>query len=196
MGSEKNIATKQCSRREVLKGLAFAAGLGAMQAIPSAASAASFSKSMLVDGKRHIYMRHLHTGEVFDGVYKVGDQYVPEAFEEINKFLRDFRTGDVYPIDPRVLDIIWHLNQKTNGKYPFEILSGYRSAKTNKRLSRSTDGVALNSLHMAGQAIDIRLPYYSTKKLRNLAVDLQSGGVGYYPTSDFVHLDTGDVRTW
>ena len=118
---------------------------------------------------------------------------MPEAFEQINTVLRDFRTGDVFPIDPRVVDILFALRQKTGANAPYEVLSGYRSPKTNALLARNGDGVASNSLHMTGQAIDIRLPGYSTKKLSEASVSLRAGGVGYYAKSNFVHLDTGQV---
>lgn len=140
--------------------------------------------------------RHSHTRESFSGVYRVGDKYLPEAFERINYVLRDFRTQEVFPMDPHTLDILSILQRKTNTKQPFEVLSGYRSPKTNAMLERNTNGVASNSYHMYGQALDIRAPSYNTKRLRNLAQDLQAGGVGYYPRSNFVHIDTGKVRTW
>jgi len=143
-----------------------------------------------------ISFRHGHTGESFSGVYRVGDKYLPEAFERINYVLRDFRTRDVFPMDPRVIDLISMIHEKTGAKEPLEILSGYRSPKTNAMLRRASTGVAKNSYHMYGQAIDIRIPRYSTRKLRQVAVKMRAGGVGYYPRSDFVHVDTGKVRSW
>mgnify|MGYP006275738313 FL=1 len=199
MNNEKRCeetARNGISRRQLLTGIAGFAGAGVLTVSPLCAKAASFSKGMLVKNKRHINMRHIHTGETYSGVYRIGDNYIPQAFEKISRFLRDFRTGDVYPMDPRVVDILWELSQRCKSDYPLEILSGYRSERTNARLSRSTDGVALNSLHMSGQALDIRLPYFSTRRLRDIAVSLQAGGVGYYPSSDFVHVDTGEFRTW
>ena len=143
-----------------------------------------------------ISFRHKHTGESFSGVYRVGDKYLPEAFERINYVLRDFRTKEVFPMDPHVIDILSIIHRKMNVDKPFHILSAYRSPKTNAMLGRNTRGVASNSFHMYGQAIDIRIPEYSTKKLRNVARSLQAGGVGYYPRSNFVHVDTGKYRTW
>lgn len=143
-----------------------------------------------------VAFRHSHTGESFSGVYRVGDKYLPEAFERINYVLRDFRTKEVFPMDPHAIDVLSILQRKTNTKQPYEVLSGYRSPKTNAMLGRKTNGVASNSYHMYGQAMDIRAPGYSTKRLRNLARSLKSGGVGYYPRSNFVHIDTGKVRTW
>lgn len=184
------------SRRSLLGLIGSAAAGCALLGGARGAVAGSFSKSVLNSGKRYLSLRHIHTGETFSGVYKIGDEYIYDAFEKINILMRDFRTGDVYPVDPRLIDILWQINQKSGSKYPFQVLSGYRSPKTNLKLAKSTDGVATNSYHMSGQAVDIRLPYYKTAGLRELAVSLRSGGVGYYPRSDFVHVDTGKFRTW
>ncbi|PCJ99856.1 MAG: twin-arginine translocation pathway signal sequence domain-containing protein [Zetaproteobacteria bacterium] len=143
-----------------------------------------------------IAFRHAHTGESFSGVYRVGDKYLPEAFERLNYVLRDFRTEEVFPMDPHVIDILSIIHRKTGATVPYQALSGYRSPKTNAMLGRKTRGVASNSFHMYGQAVDIRIPEYSTRKLRNAAKSLEAGGVGYYPRSNFVHVDTGSVRTW
>ncbi len=147
-------------------------------------------------GSKHISFRNQHTGESFSGTYKVGDKYLPEALQQINYVLRDFRTGDVYPMDPKVIDLICSLHRKSGCSRPFEILSGYRSPKTNAMLRSVSDGVAKNSLHMKGQAIDLRLPDYSLAQLRRVAVSMKAGGVGYYPGSDFVHVDIGKIRAW
>jgi len=140
--------------------------------------------------------RHAHTGESFNGVYRVGNKYLPEAFERINYALRDFRTGEVFPMDPRVVDIMAMIQRKAQTRNPLEIFSGYRSPKTNNRLRKNTRGVAKNSFHMYGQALDLHIDNYSTRNLRNIAVGLRAGGVGYYPKSQFVHVDTGSVRSW
>ena len=110
--------------------------------------------------------------------------------------MRDFRTGEVFPMDPHVVDILAIIHNKMNVNEPYQVLSGYRSPKTNAMLKRNTRGVASNSFHMYGQAVDVRIPGYSTKKLRNVAREIQAGGVGYYPRSNFVHVDTGKVRSW
>ncbi len=140
--------------------------------------------------------RHAHTGESFSGVYRVGDKYLPEAFERLSYVMRDFRTNEVFPMDPHVVDILSLVHKKMNVSEPFHILSGYRSPKTNAMLKGKTRGVANNSFHMYGQAVDIRIPGQSTRRLRNAAHDLQAGGVGYYARSNFIHVDTGDVRSW
>ncbi len=145
---------------------------------------------------RRISFRHAHTGESFSGVYRVGDKYLPEAFDRINYIMRDFRTGEVFPMDPRVIDILSMVHENSDSQKKFEILSGYRSPKTNAMLRRASSGVAKNSFHMYGQAIDIRLPDLRTSQLRRVALNLRAGGVGYYPKSNFVHVDTGKVRSW
>lgn len=143
-----------------------------------------------------VAFKHAHTGESFNGVYRVGDKYIPDAFERMNYVLRDFRTGEVFPMDPRVIDIMSLVQRKAGQRTPMEVLSGYRSPKTNAGLRRNTSGVAKNSFHMYGQAIDMHIKGYSTRNLRKIAVGLRAGGVGYYPKSDFVHVDTGTVRSW
>jgi uncharacterized protein YcbK (DUF882 family) len=143
-----------------------------------------------------VVFRHAHTGESFNGVYRVGNKYLPEAFERLNYVLRDFRTGEVFPMDPRVIDLMSIVQKKTKQKQPLEVYSGYRSPKTNGRLRHESSGVAKNSFHMYGQAVDFHIKGYSTRNLQKIALDMKSGGVGYYPKSDFVHMDTGSVRSW
>jgi uncharacterized protein YcbK (DUF882 family) len=143
-----------------------------------------------------ISIRNAHTGEKFQGVYRIGSYYVPSAFRRINRVLRDHRTGDIHPIDPELIDTVSRIQRDCRCGTAVDILSGYRSPKTNNMLRRNTDGVARNSYHMKGQAADIRVPGSSTKKVRNAARALRVGGVGYYPRSGFIHVDTGDVRTW
>lgn len=147
-------------------------------------------------GTFKVAFRNSHTGDSFSGVYRVGSRYLPEAFEEINYVLRDFRTGEVFPIDPRVIDIIYSVRSKIETDKPFHVLSGYRSPKTNNMLRSNSTGVARNSLHLTGQAVDLRLPGYKTTYVRDVAKSLRAGGVGYYSRSDFVHMDTGKVRYW
>jgi uncharacterized protein YcbK (DUF882 family) len=110
--------------------------------------------------------------------------------------MRDFRTNEVFPMDPRVVDILSVVHRKIGASEPFEALSGYRSPKTNSMLRHTGTGVASNSFHMYGQAVDIRLPSYNTNNIHKVAMSLKAGGVGYYPRSNFVHVDTGKVRAW
>lgn len=188
---ENCLADIQASRRQVLKtGLVgLLAGLAPM-AIPSATEAGRSYAA------RRVAFRNAHTGESFSGVYRVGDKYLPDAFDRINYVLRDFRTGEAFPMDPRLIDILSHVHEGTKSRVKFEVLSGYRSPKTNAMLRRASSGVAKNSFHMYGQAIDIRLPDIRTSMLRNAARSIRAGGVGYYPRSNFVHVDTGQVRSW
>ena len=148
-------------------------------------------------GAWRVSFKNAHTGDSYSGVYRVGDTYSPEAFQKISYVLRDFRTGEIFPMDPHVVDILAMSQKKTIGpQQPMTILSGYRSPKTNSDLGKRSRGVAKNSFHMYGRAIDMHTEGYSTRGLRNVALSLKAGGVGYYPRSNFVHIDTGDVRTW
>ncbi len=179
------------SRRDILKSAAVLGGFSLFSA--------GFVRpawAVPANGSHGISFRNAHTGESFSGVYRVGDKYLPEAFERINYVLRDFRTGEVFPIDPRVLDSLYVIKEMSGKKSAYEVLSGYRSPKTNKMLRNASSGVAKKSLHMSGQAIDIRMPGVSTSRLRSYALKMRAGGVGYYPKSNFVHIDTGRFRTW
>ncbi|MEM6811770.1 MAG: DUF882 domain-containing protein [Pseudomonadota bacterium] len=162
------------------------------------AAAATFKGGVVGDGARRLSFRNTHTGESFSGVYRVGDKYLPDAFSQINTVLRDFRTNQVFPMDPQLLDYLYTVHKMTGEQKPFQIISGYRSPKTNNMLrGRSKkSGVAKKSFHMKGQAIDFRMEGFSTSRLRNIAVALKAGGVGYYPKSNFLHIDTGNVRSW
>ena len=166
--------------------------------LATTAQAANFKSGVIGSGARRLAFRNAHTGESFSGVYRVGDKYLPDAFDQINMVMRDFRTGQMYPMDPRVIDIIFSVHRMTGHNQPFEIISGYRSPKTNAMLrgNSSSSGVAKKSLHMQGQAIDLRMEGFSTARLRDIAKSLRAGGVGYYSKSDFVHMDSGDVRSW
>ena len=145
---------------------------------------------------RALKFLHTHTGERLSVEYFGGGQYVPDALATVNHFLRDFRTGDVHPIDAGLLDLLHGLTRLTETSRPFQVISGYRSPATNAALRRQSEGVAAGSLHMQGQAIDIRLADVPLPKLRQAALSVRRGGVGFYPASDFVHVDTGRVRTW
>jgi uncharacterized protein YcbK (DUF882 family) len=143
-------------------------------------------------------MRSLHTGERMDVTFHDGAALVPEALGAIDRFLRDPYTGDVYAIDPAVLGIAWSVAQAAERPLgEFEIVCGYRSPATNARLhAASPGGVASNSLHLSGKAIDLRLPGLPTGGLRDVALRLGLGGVGFYPAQDFIHIDSGRRRSW
>jgi uncharacterized protein YcbK (DUF882 family) len=145
---------------------------------------------------RALQFTHTHTGEHLAIEYFSGGTYVPDALATVNHFLRDFRTSEVHVIDPSLLDLLHELAGATRSTQPFQVISGYRSPATNEMLRRHSEGVAAGSLHMKGQAIDIRVADVPLDALHRAALDLQRGGVGYYPASDFVHVDTGRVRHW
>jgi uncharacterized protein YcbK (DUF882 family) len=138
---------------------------------------------------------HTHTGERFMMTYSC-DGCPIETLEKLNDFLCDFRTGEVHPIDPRLLDILFGIQQNSGSRGIIEVISGYRSPKTNNFLRSQSDSVARKSLHMKGQALDIRITDLKIAQLRDAAVSLRRGGVGYYSKSNFVHIDTGRFRTW
>jgi len=157
----------------------------------------SFASEAISTEDRHLRLYHTHTGEHIDVVYRRGDVYLPEAEEKLDHFLRDHRTGDVKHYDPQVFDILSDVAAAVG--HPgaeIEIICGYRTPWSNEFLRVRSAGVARNSQHMQAHAIDIRIPGVDTLKLRDAALALGRGGVGYYPRSAFVHVDTGRVRTW
>lgn len=147
-------------------------------------------------GVRALRFTHTHTGERLAIEYFNGGRYLADALVTVNHFLRDFRSGDVHDIDPELLDLLHEVAATTETSTPFQVISGYRSPATNAMLRRRSEGVAAGSLHMQGRAIDIRLADVPLAALQRAALDLRRGGVGYYPASDFVHVDTGRVRMW
>ncbi|PIE65703.1 MAG: Twin-arginine translocation pathway signal [Desulfobacterales bacterium] len=185
--SEKSI--QLLSRRGFIKKSCLLTAALAPGLAPISAWAAQFNK-------RSLSFYHTHTCQSLDIVYAHGDCYDIKALKKIDDYLKDFRTGDKYPIDRRLLDQLWIIEQAMGKKGTFEVISGYRSPVTNESLRKNSSGVAKRSFHMQGRAIDIRFSGASTAEVRDFAVALKSGGVGYYPKSDFVHLDTGKVRTW
>ena len=179
-----------CNRRDFLK---MSAGALASAVLPLPALAAVVEHT---DCNRKLSFFNTHTQETLDVCYYESGDYRPEAMDRINYILRDFRTHQILPIDPQLLDQLFALKIRIRPRTPFHIISGYRSPATNAMLRKISTGVARTSLHTKGQAIDIRLPGYNTARLRDLSIKLKAGGVGYYPKSDFVHLDTGRVRHW
>lgn len=139
---------------------------------------------------------HSHTGEEIEVAYRIGDYYQRDALQELNAFMRDFRTDDVAVLDPKLFDLLYDINRRLGYSRPVEILSAYRSPRTNAMLRRTSRRVAKNSLHMHGKAVDIRFPDISARRVRDSAVALRQGGVGYYSGSNFVHIDTGAFRYW
>lgn len=151
---------------------------------------------MVTSEHRILSFYNIHTGESLKTCYRANGKLIHRAIDRINHILRDHRTGEIKPVDPNLLDLLHCLATSIHSPSPISIISGYRSPSTNAALRKVTSGVASNSLHMQGRAIDIRIPGYHTEAIRQRAVSLRSGGVGYYPDSDFVHLDTGPFKVW
>lgn len=145
---------------------------------------------------RQLSFYHTHTRRSLDVVYFANGEYVDSALDDINRFLKDFRTGEVTEINPELLDLLHAVRNELGPEATFEVISAYRSSQTNELLRTTTSGVAKNSQHVRGNAIDVRLRGVRTKKLRDAAMRLHGGGVGFYEKSDFVHMDTGPVRFW
>jgi uncharacterized protein YcbK (DUF882 family) len=184
--------------------LGLCAAAAPVLAIPESVLAASTASTVSTTstaaaasaGTRALRFAHLHTGEKLTVEYFTGGSYLPDALGAVNHLLRDFRTGDEHVIDPKLLDLLHRLTAETGTQKPFEVISGYRSPATNAMLRSHSEGVASHSLHMVGQAIDIRLADLRLPALRDAARSLRLGGVGFYPASNFVHVDTGRIRTW
>jgi uncharacterized protein YcbK (DUF882 family) len=145
---------------------------------------------------RRLRFYHTHTSEKLDVVYHENGAYLPDALGELNRVLRDHRSGDVIDMDAGLLDTLHAAQQRLGSTGTYEIISAYRSPKTNEILRNKGHGVAKRSMHMQGKAIDVRLTDADTRDLRTVGIELARGGVGYYSKSNFVHLDTGRVRRW
>lgn len=174
-------------RREFLQ---FGAGVAA--ALLASPAFAKISRQQ----ERSLSFYHTHTGERMSTVYWAEGDYLDSGLQEINTILRDHRSGEVYTMDSRLLDLLYVLQSQVNSKKTYQIISGYRSPTTNAALRKKSSGVAKRSYHMQGKAIDVRLPGCDLKKLHSAALALKSGGVGYYPGSNFIHVDVGPVRHW
>jgi uncharacterized protein YcbK (DUF882 family) len=171
----------------------FLAGLG------SAAAAVVMAPGRLLASpleERVLSFVHTHTHERLTVPYFADGAYLPEGLSTLSSFLRDFRTGEEHPIDPALFDILDDLRLATGTRSPFQVISGYRSPRTNAMLRANSRGVARGSLHLQGRAIDVRLADVDSATLRDTAIALRRGGVGYYRGPDFVHVDTGRVRRW
>ncbi len=149
-----------------------------------------------LNSQRSVSLHHSYTGESLRLLYYADGQYLPQALEEAAHFLRDFRNDAVKPVDVNLLDYLYAIKKKLQTQRSFLIISGYRSPETNALLRRKSRGVAKNSFHMYGRAVDFRLQGYRVSTLKRAATDLHFGGVGYYPRSKFLHIDTGEFRTW
>ncbi|MGH1481356.1 MAG: DUF882 domain-containing protein [Geminicoccales bacterium] len=171
-------------------------GISAMGCASLAASSGTLALSYPSMAARELHLYNLHTHETLKAVYWRDGAYLSEGLAQISYHLRDFRTGGIKPIDPTLLNILHQLINDADVAEPINVISGYRTPATNAMLAARSSKVAPNSFHMRGRAIDIRLPGFSTVGVRDIARSMSKGGVGYYPESDFVHLDTGPLRTW
>jgi uncharacterized protein YcbK (DUF882 family) len=181
---------KRLVRREflILGAMTTAAALD-----PSTAIAAV---NRLLKPRKRLSFYNLHTNEYLSICYCRHGEYDPEALKKIYYILRDHRTGDIKAIDSKLLDLLHTICLKTKSRSPVHVISGYRSRTTNSMLRQKTNGIASKSMHIYGKAIDFRIPGFSTRSLRDIAIQVQGGGVGYYPKPDFVHVDVGRVRFW
>jgi uncharacterized protein YcbK (DUF882 family) len=152
--------------------------------------------AMPQSGVRTLGLVSTHTNEKITATYWRDGVYDKGALKDINHVLRDHRSGDVAPMDPNLLDLLAELHRRTGSRKAFQVISGYRSPKTNALLASASGGVAKRSLHMDAKAIDLRLHDVALSDLRQTALGMKAGGVGYYKKSDFVHVDTGRVRQW
>lgn len=192
------------NRRDILKFAggalfngALVGGVGASLLRPAQAATqpAPLPAAPVVDARRLSFL-NTHTGDTFSDAYWQAGNYVREALAAINHVMRDHRSGEVHEIDPRLLDQLHALKGLVEASAPYQIISGYRSPATNAALHANSNGVATRSLHMQGRAIDIRVAGVALTRLRDAALGMSAGGVGYYEASDFIHIDTGRVRRW
>lgn len=174
------------TRRHFLQELL--AGCGACAVVPHGFAAGT--------DERRLILRNTHTGDVLDTIYRTGNQLRPVELGRLDWIFRDHRAASVRAIDARLFELLHELAASAGAEPRYEIISGYRSPATNAKLAATSGGVSSQSLHMEGKAIDIRLTGVALARLRDLALARRAGGVGYYPGSDFVHLDVGRVRSW
>ncbi len=186
-----------CPNRRRLLHLGMGSSLGVASTLSWAVSHPALSA---VPATRALALDHLHTRESLSLVYAQADAYLPPALQTLNHFLRDHYSGVAGQMDPALFDLMHRVHtllRPPRGQAPYQVISGYRAPATNRHLQRSRGGgVATRSLHMDGRAVDVRLPGVPLAELRDAALSLRAGGVGYYPRDQFVHLDTGRVRTW
>lgn len=177
-------------RRSFLR-LGAAAAASAALFDPMDALAASRAMSV-----RQVSLLNLHTGERLKAEYWIKGRYQNDVLSAVSRVLRDHRTDERHPIDRNLLDLIHTLHVRMGRREPFHIISGYRSPATNRMLRAKSGGVARNSYHMRGMAVDLRMPGIGTRQIYRAALRMRLGGVGFYPDSDFVHVDVGPVRSW
>jgi uncharacterized protein YcbK (DUF882 family) len=188
MPGDKEPVPFRLSRRGFLRGV--------LIGVPAAVALGGPGRALAAIECRSIELVNTHTGESLKTDFYTGGGYCEESLTALNRLLRDHRTGDVAAIDRNLFDRLHDVAVLADREPRFEVISGYRSPLTNAMLNAHSDGVAKHSLHMEGRALDVRLQGYRTDRLRDLALSLRAGGVGFYRQSDFIHIDTGRVRTW
>ncbi|WP_435171463.1 YcbK family protein [Falsirhodobacter sp. 1013] len=176
------------------RGLLGAFAATVVVAAPSASNAFGFLRG--AGDVRRVRMYNGRTGESLDSIYWIEGQYIPESLQDVNRFVRDWRTNEIINFDARTLDILAASHALMDTNEPYLLLSGYRSPKTNAMLRSQSEGVARNSLHMSGKAADVRLKSRSVSQMARAAEACSAGGVGRYSGSNFVHMDCGAVRHW
>jgi len=186
---EARVAGAATTRRAFLRGALYVGGAMAAGMLPGSSPA-------LAARHRSVSLYNLHTGERLVVDYLIGGRYQREELRAVARLLRDHRTGDVHAIDPRLLDILTAVRERLGSRQPFHVVSGFRSRVTNEMRRRESRAVARNSFHLTGRAVDLFLPDRQLRDVRTVALRLGAGGVGFYPESNFVHLDTGPVRDW
>lgn len=176
----------------------FGTGLvnAAMAETPIIKPVTMFSPKRIHKEAKTLSLLNLHTDERISLTYSENGEIIKDAVDALNHLLRDHRANETYNMDTGLYDLLHAINEKAQANIEFNVISGYRSPQTNAKLAASSDGVAKGSLHMQGKAIDIRIPGMKLAHVRNLAKEIGVGGVGFYPSSDFVHIDTGRVRYW
>ena len=191
--SSRLLSTSKLHRRKFLK---CSVAVAAASSFPHLIHANDIETSATSSSERTLEFINLHTDETLRSCYWADGDYDPSSLNEINHILRDHRANEIYDMDASLIDLLHTLHEMTESKAPFHIISGYRSPHTNEKLRKQGNGVAKRSLHMQGKAIDIRLPDVELANLRDAAISLEAGGVGYYAKSNFIHLDIGKPRNW
>ena len=186
--NKQNMLDRTISRRDLL-------ALGLVTAA-SAVFPFNVAASEKVSSQKELSFYNVYTHENLKAVYWKDGMYLPEGLATINHIFRDSRTGREREININLLDLLFEVKEHMKSKEPYHIISGYRTPKSNAILGKRNKGVAKNSLHMYGKAVDISMPGYSLRGIRKVAMKLKSGGIGYYPRSKFLHLDVGEVRYW
>ena len=184
------------ARRQFLKQLAGAGSAAALMGSSQLSFAEQFKQDQKIAEERTLKLYNIHTGESLQATFWADGQFVDDEVQQIDLLMRDHRANQAMAMQRRLYEKLYHLQNLFGSKEPLYVVSAYRAPKTNADLRRHSGGVAEGSMHMQGKAIDIRIPGVSHRHLHKAAVAMRSGGVGYYPKSGFIHIDTGRRRHW